>query len=158
LQPFAEQAAKELGVEPKVIIAQAALETGWGRSLIKNSNGGNSFNVFNIKADKGWQGKQAQVATLEFEDGIAKKVNAGFRAYTSFQESFQDYVSFIKSNPRYDNALKQVGNAEHYMHELQRAGYATDPNYADKVMNIYRGNTLAGSETDMTVSTDQQTG
>jgi len=159
LQPFAEQAAKELGVEPRVIMAQAALETGWGRSLIKNSNGSNSFNVFNIKADKGWQGQQAQVSTLEFEDGIAKKVPAGFRSYGSFEQSFQDYVSFIKTNPRYHNALKQVGNAERYMHELQRAGYATDPNYADKVMNIYRGNTLSGFETDRVASLiDQQTG
>lgn len=159
LRPFAEQAAKELGVEPRVIMAQAALETGWGRSLIKNSNGSNSFNVFNIKADKSWQGRQAQVPTLEFEDGIAKKVNAGFRSYTSFEQSFQDYVSFIKSNPRYHNALKQVGNAERYMHELQRAGYATDPNYANKVMNIYRGNTLDGFETDSVASLlDQQTG
>lgn len=159
LQPYAEQAAKELGVEPRVIMAQAALETGWGRSLIKDGNGGSSFNVFNIKADKSWQGKQAQVSTLEFEEGVAKKVNAGFRSYSSFQQSFQDYVSFIKTNPRYQNALKQVGNAERYMHELQRAGYATDPNYADKVMSIYRGNTLAGVETDRVASLiDQQTG
>lgn len=143
LHPYAQQAAKELGVEPKVILAQAALETGWGRSLIKNSNGSNSFNLFNIKADRSWQGKQAQVSTLEFEQGIAKKVNAGFRSYASFQESFQDYVAFIKSNPRYGDALKQIGNGDRYLHELQQAGYATDPNYANKVMSIYHGNTMA---------------
>lgn len=143
LYPYAERAARELGVEPKVMLAQAALETGWGRSLIKNSNGSNSFNLFNIKADKSWQGRQAQVPTLEFEQGIAKKVNAGFRSYTSFQESFQDYVAFIKNNPRYGNALKQVGNGERYLHELQRAGYATDPNYANKIMDIYHSNTMA---------------
>ncbi|MFA5952927.1 MAG: flagellar assembly peptidoglycan hydrolase FlgJ [Hyphomicrobium sp.] len=142
LHPYAEKAAKELGVEPKVILAQAALETGWGRSLIKNSNGSNSFNLFNIKANKAWRGKQAQVSTLEFEQGIAKKVNAGFRSYTSFQESFQDYVDFIKSNPRYGEALKQAGNGERYLYELQRAGYATDPNYADKIMSIYHSNTM----------------
>jgi flagellar protein FlgJ len=144
LYPYAERAARELGVEPKVMLAQAALETGWGRSLIKNSNGSNSFNLFNIKADKSWQGRQAQVPTLEFEQGIAKKVNAGFRSYTSFQESFQDYVAFIKNNPRYGDALKQVGNGERYLHELQRAGYATDPNYANKIMDIYHSNTMAG--------------
>ena len=143
LHPYAERAAKELGVEPKVLLAQAALETGWGRSLIKNSNGSNSFNLFNIKADKSWQGKQAQVPTLEFEQGIAKKVNAGFRSYASFQESFQDYVAFIKNNPRYGDALKQAGNGERYLHELQRAGYATDPNYANKIMSIYHSNTMA---------------
>lgn len=143
LHPYAEQAAKELGIEPKVLLAQAALETGWGRSLIKNSNGSTSFNLFNIKADKAWQGKQAQMPTLEFEQGIAKKVNAGFRSYASFEESFRDYVDFIKTNPRYQTALKQVGNGERYLQELQQAGYATDPNYANKVMSIYRGNTMA---------------
>jgi flagellar protein FlgJ len=152
LHPYAEQAAKELGVEPKVILAQAALETGWGRSLIKNSNGSNSFNLFNIKADKSWQGKQAQVPTLEFEQGIAKKVNAGFRSYASFQESFQDYVAFIKNNPRYGDALKQAGNGERYLHELQRAGYATDPNYANKIMSIYHGNTMAGFKPETVVA------
>jgi flagellar protein FlgJ len=152
LHPYAEQAAKELGVEPKVILAQAALETGWGRSLIKNSNGSNSFNLFNIKADKSWQGKQAQVPTLEFEQGIAKKVNAGFRSYASFQESFQDYVDFIKSNPRYGDALKQAGNGDRYLHELQQAGYATDPNYASKVMSIYHGNTMTGFEPETVVA------
>jgi len=155
LHPYAEQAAKELGVEPKVILAQAALETGWGRSLIKNSNGSNSFNLFNIKADKAWQGKQAQVATLEFDQGIPKKVNAGFRSYDSFKESFRDYVDFIKSNPRYGDALKKAGNAEQYMRELQRAGYATDPKYADKVMNIYQGNTMVEFEPDVIMAMNQ---
>jgi flagellar protein FlgJ len=155
LHPLAVQAARELGVEPKVILAQAALETGWGRSLIKNSNGSNSFNLFNIKADKSWQGKQAQVPTLEFDQGIAKKVNAGFRSYASFQESFKDYVDFIKSNPRYGDALKKVGNAEQYMHELQRAGYATDPKYADKVMNIYQGSAMTEFEPDIVMAMNQ---
>ncbi|MDO9423177.1 MAG: flagellar assembly peptidoglycan hydrolase FlgJ [Methylobacter sp.] len=152
LHPLAVQAARELGVEPKVLLAQAALESGWGRSVIKNGNGDNSFNLFNIKADKSWQGKQAQVATLEFDQGIARKVNAGFRSYDSYQESFRDYVDFIKSNPRYGDALKKAGNAEHYMHELQRAGYATDPKYAAKVMSIYQGNTMAGFEPDVIVA------
>jgi len=152
LHPYAQQAAKELGVEPRVILAQAALETGWGRSLIKNGNGESSFNLFNIKADKSWRGKQAQVPTLEFEHGIAKKVNAGFRSYASFQESFQDYVAFIKNNPRYGDALKQAGNGERYLHELQRAGYATDPNYANKIMSIYHSNTMAGFEPETVVA------
>lgn len=140
LMPHAKQAAKELGIDPKVILAQAALETGWGRSLIKNHNGSTSFNLFNIKADKSWTGKQAQVTSLEFDQGVAKKVNSGFRSYSSFQESFADYVEFIKSNPRYGDALKQVGNGERYLQELQQAGYATDPNYANKIMSICRNN------------------
>jgi flagellar protein FlgJ len=155
LQTYAEQAAKQLGVEPRVILAQAALETGWGRSLIQNSNGGSSFNLFNIKADKSWQGKQIQVSALEFDQGIAKQVNSGFRSYDSFQESFQDYVNFIKSNPRYGDALKQAGNVKQYMQELQQAGYATDPNYADKVMSIYHGNTITGFKPDTIIAMNQ---
>lgn len=142
LQPYAEQAAKELGVEPKAILAQAALESGWGKSLIKTRDGESSFNVFNIKADKSWQGPQAKVSTLEFDHGVAQKVNAGFRTYGSFKESFNDYVDFIKSNPRYQQALKQAGNTQRYMHELQQAGYATDPRYAEKVMSIYQSNSM----------------
>ncbi len=155
MHPYAEKAAKELGVEPKVILAQAALESGWGRSVIRNANGSNSFNLFNIKADKAWQGKQTKLTTLEFDQGIAKKVNAGFRSYDSFEEGFKDYVDFIKNNPRYGEALKKVGNAEHYMHELQRAGYATDPKYANKVMSIYQGNTMAEFEPDIIVAMNQ---
>ena len=155
LHPLAVQAAKELGVEPKVILAQAALETGWGRSVIQNGNVSNSYNLFNINADKAWQGKQAQVATLVFDQGIAKKVNAGFRSYDSFQESFKDYVDFIKSNPRYSEALKKVGNAEQYMHELQRAGYATDPKYAEKIISIYQGNAMSDFEPDVIMAMNQ---
>jgi flagellar protein FlgJ len=155
LHPYAEQAARELGVEPKVLLAQAALESGWGRSVIKNGNGDNTFNLFNIKADKSWQGKQVQVAALEFDQGIPRKVSSGFRSYDSFKESFKDYVDFIKSNPRYGEALKKAGNAEQYMHELQRAGYATDPRYANKVMSIYQGNTMAGFEPDVIMAMNQ---
>ena len=138
LMPHAQQAASELGVDANVLLAQAALETGWGKSVIKNSQGDSSFNLFNIKADKSWQGKQARVSTLEFDGSVARKEMAGFRSYESYKQSFDDYVSFIKSNPRYSSALKMAENPERYVHELQKAGYATDPNYAEKVLNIYR--------------------
>jgi flagellar protein FlgJ len=154
LQPYAEQAAKELGVEPKAILAQAALESGWGKSLIKTRDGESSFNVFNIKADKSWQGPQAKVSTLEFDHGVAQKVNAGFRTYGSFKESFNDYVDFIKSNPRYQQALKQAGNTQRYMHELQQAGYATDPRYAEKVMSIYQSNSMSAMDEIKIASTE----
>lgn len=147
LYPYAEQAAKELGVSPKVLLAQAALETGWGRSVIKHSDGSSSFNLFNIKAGKSWQGEQARMSTLEYENGVARKERAGFRSYGSYQESFNDYVQFIKNNPRYQNALQHADNGERYLQELQRAGYATDPRYARKVMSIYQGDTLAQAET-----------
>lgn len=138
LLPHARQAARELGVDANLLLAQAALETGWGQSVIRNTQGDSSFNLFNIKADKSWQGKQAKVSTLEYDGDVAKKTVAGFRSYESYKDSFDDYVDFIKSNPRYDEALKKAGNPAHYIRELQQAGYATDPRYAEKVMSIYR--------------------
>lgn len=137
LLPHARQAARELGVDANVLLAQAALETGWGQAVIKNSRGESSYNLFNIKADRSWQGKQAKTMTLEYDAGVAKKEIAGFRSYDSYKQSFDDYVNFIKSNPRYSEALRQTGNPGQYMRELQAAGYATDPRYAEKVMNIY---------------------
>jgi flagellar protein FlgJ len=156
LHPIAEQAAKELGVEPKLLLAQAALETNWGRSLIKNRDGESSFNLFNIKAGKAWQGEQVPVKTLEFERGVGRKMQARFRSYESFEESFQDYVRLIKSNPRYGDALKQAGSPEHYLRGLQQAGYATDPKYAEKVIQIYRGNTINNVQPDLVVAMNDQ--
>lgn len=143
LWPHAQQAANEIGVEPKVLLAQAALETGWGKSVIDKADGQSSFNLFNIKADKSWQGSKTSVNTLEFDQGTAKKVRAGFRVYDSYQQSFQDYVQFLKSNPRYGEALKQTADPEAYVKGLQQAGYATDPKYAEKIMHIYNGKVLA---------------
>ncbi|WP_445371568.1 flagellar assembly peptidoglycan hydrolase FlgJ [Methylomonas sp. HW2-6] len=144
LRPHAQEAAKALGVDPNLLLAQAALETGWGQAVIKNGRGENSFNLFNIKADKSWQGKQAKALTLEFDGASARKEMAGFRAYGSYKQSFDDYVNFIKSNPRYSEALKKAGNAGQYIRELQQAGYATDPRYAEKVMSIYHNQSAAG--------------
>lgn len=146
LLPHAQQAANELGVDANVLLAQAALETGWGKSVIKNNQGDSSFNLFNIKADKSWEGKQARVSTLEYDGGVARKEMAGFRSYDSYKQSFDDYVGFIKSNPRYSEALKKAGNAAQYVRELQKAGYATDPRYAEKIMSIYNSQ-IAGQAT-----------
>ncbi|BBL60097.1 flagellar assembly peptidoglycan hydrolase FlgJ [Methylomonas koyamae] len=143
LRPHALEAAQALGVDPNLLLAQAALETGWGQAVIKNGHGENSFNLFNIKADKSWQGKQAKALTLEFDGSSARKEMAGFRAYGSYKQSFDDYVNFIKNNPRYSEALKKAGNAGQYIRELQQAGYATDPRYADKVMSIYHNQNAA---------------
>jgi flagellar protein FlgJ len=156
LHPIAEQAARELGVEPKVLLAQAALETNWGRSLIKNRDGESSFNLFNIKAGKAWQGEQVSVKALEFERGVGRKTNASFRAYESFEESFQDYVRLIKSNPRYGDALKQADSPERYLRGLQQAGYATDPKYAEKIIKIYRGATMSHVQPDLVAPMNDQ--
>jgi flagellar protein FlgJ len=149
LLPFAKKAAKELGVDAKVLISQAALETGWGKSIIKASDGTNSYNLFNIKADRSWQGQQVKVGTLEFREGQARKEIAGFRAYSSYQESFDDYVKFIKTNPRYETAMDKAQNPEQYMFELQQAGYATDPNYTNKVMKIYYSEMITKNTPDL---------
>ena len=154
LRPYAEIAAKELGVEANVLLSQAALETGWGKSVIKASDGSSSYNLFNIKANKSWKGAQQKVETIEYKDGVARKEMAGFRAYSSYQESFNDYVNFIKTNPRYRTAIKMAGKPERYMRELQQAGYATDPNYAKKVMKIYQSKVVANQVLD-TLATKQ---
>lgn len=138
LLPYARQAASELGVDANLLLAQAALETGWGQSVVQHADGESSFNLFNIKADKSWQGKQTKVSALEYDGNVAKKTVSGFRAYDSYKQSFDDYVDFIKSNPRYSEALKKTETPAHYIRELQLAGYATDPRYAEKVMSIYR--------------------
>lgn len=152
LLPLAQKAAAELGVEPKVLIAQAALETGWGRSVIKNRDGSSSYNLFNIKAGSAWDGRQARISTLEFEGGIPTKVMSGFRAYDSYADSFNDYVKFIKEKPRYADAVKQVSNPERYIRELQQAGYATDPHYTGKVMNIYNSRVFTTSVPEETLA------
>lgn len=138
LMPYAEKAADELGVAPQVLIAQAALETGWGKHVCKQPDGKSSYNLFNIKADERWSGKSANKQTLEYHNGVANKEQASFRVYNTYQESFNDYVKFVKSNPRYQAAIDNVMQPERYISELQQAGYATDPNYADKVSDIYQ--------------------
>lgn len=133
---YAERAGKELGVQPQALLAQAALETGWGKYVINNKNEKSSHNLFNIKADKRWEGDSVTKITLEYESGIATKEQAKFRSYASFTESFSDYVSFIKNSPRYQNALNAGANSAAYFEGLQRAGYATDPHYARKIQRI----------------------
>jgi flagellar protein FlgJ len=138
--PMAESAAKRLGVEPSYLVAQAALETGWGKSMIKQKDGSNSHNLFGIKAS-GWGGESAQVRTTEYVNGKPVKQMAGFRAYDSFEQSFNDYVDLLQNSGRYQTAVKvadRSGNSEHFMRELQKAGYATDPQYANKVNQIAR--------------------
>ena len=136
LWPMAEAAAEELDTLPEVLIAQAALETGWGKHISKDRNGNSSYNLFNIKADNGWHGKSITKSTMEFYHGKPIKEVSKFRAYGSYAESFKDYVDFLKSNDRYSQALQQAADPEKFIRGLHNAGYATDPAYADKVLNI----------------------
>jgi flagellar protein FlgJ len=136
LLPYAKKTAQALGVSPVVLIAQSALETGWGKKIINGTDNQSSLNLFNIKAHKNWQGKQVAKESLEVENGIGVKRRSNFRAYNSLAHSFADYGHFISSNKRYQQALQQGGDAERYIEELQQAGYATDPRYAEKIKTI----------------------
>ena len=136
LYPMAERAGAKLGVEPKTLIAQAALETGWGHYIIRDGEGNNSFNLFNIKSGSSWSGDVVAKKTLEFSKGIPYQEVAPFRAYDGYQQSFDDYVTFLKDSPRYTDALSHAGDSKRYLQELQSAGYATDPDYAKKISLI----------------------
>ncbi|MGB5954357.1 flagellar assembly peptidoglycan hydrolase FlgJ [Pseudomonas sp.] len=136
--PMAEQAAKRIGIDPRYLVAQAALETGWGKSVMRNSDGSSSHNLFGIKATGSWQGEQARAITSEFRDGQFVKETAAFRSYDSYQDSFHDLVSLLQSNSRYQDAVKAADKPEQFVRELQKAGYATDPNYASKISQIAR--------------------
>ncbi|MDF3866058.1 flagellar assembly peptidoglycan hydrolase FlgJ [Pseudomonas denitrificans (nom. rej.)] len=134
--PMAERAAKRIGVDPRYLVAQAALETGWGKKMIAQRDGSSSHNLFGIKTGTSWKGDSARATTTEFEKGKEVKEVASFRAYNSFEQSFQDYVSFLQNNDRYQGALDSAARPDQFMKELQRAGYATDPQYARKVNQI----------------------
>jgi flagellar protein FlgJ len=136
--PMAEQAAKRIGIDPRYLVAQAALETGWGKSVMRDADGGSSHNLFGIKASGNWEGDKARAITSEFVDGKFVKETATFRSYDSYQDSFHDLVSLLQNNARYKDAVKSADNPEQFAKELQKAGYATDPGYASKIITIAR--------------------
>ena len=121
------------GIPSAYMLGQAGHETGWGKHEIKLKDGAPSYNLFGIKAGGGWSGKVAEVTTTEFIQGTAQKVVAKFRAYASYEESFRDYAQLISRSPRYAQARQQTASAQAYASGLQRAGYATDPDYASKL-------------------------
>ncbi|VAX12615.1 Flagellar protein FlgJ [peptidoglycan hydrolase] [hydrothermal vent metagenome] len=145
LMPLAQKAADKLGVKAEVLLAQAALETGWGQHISRHADGSSSHNLFNIKAGNGWDGDRVGVRTLEYRNGLARHERAVFRAYDSYADSFSDYVNFLKSGPRYQSALDQVDDPETFIRELHAAGYATDPDYANKVIDIMQRPMLQAS-------------
>jgi len=145
LLPHAEAAARELGISAKILVAQAALETGWGKHQIKNADGTPSYNFFGIKSHGQWNGANVSKTTHEYTGGIAHAEVASFRSYSSPAEAFNDYVSFIKGNPRYANALRHGGDGQAYAEGLQRAGYATDPAYAEKIKKISAGSLMTAA-------------
>ncbi len=136
--PMAKEAADRIGVDPRYLVAQAALETGWGKSVMRQPDGSSSHNLFGIKASANWKGDSARAITSEFRNGAMVKETAEFRSYASYRDSFHDLVNLLQSNSRYQDVLKSADNPEQFVRELQKAGYATDPHYASKISNIAR--------------------
>ncbi|WP_446739731.1 flagellar assembly peptidoglycan hydrolase FlgJ [Pseudomonas sp. TH15] len=134
--PMAKEAAARIGVDPRYLVAQAALETGWGKSVMRAQDGSSSHNLFGIKAGSSWTGDSARAITSEFKDGAMVKETAEFRSYASYKDSFHDLVTLLQTNNRYQDVVKSADNPEQFVRELQKAGYATDPNYANKISQI----------------------
>ncbi|MCM0045676.1 MAG: flagellar assembly peptidoglycan hydrolase FlgJ [Burkholderiaceae bacterium] len=135
LAPHAEAASAATGLPAKFMLAQAALESGWGKREILNADGSPSHNVFGIKAGRGWHGKVAEVMTTEFVDGVAQKRVEKFRAYDSYAEAFGDYARMLSSSPRYREVMATT-DGHGFAEALQKAGYATDPLYAQKLKGV----------------------
>ncbi len=142
LLPVAQRIAADTGIDPKLMVAQAALETGWGRYMIRGDGDEASFNLFGIKADSRWSGDRVTITTTEYRGGVAMKERADFRAYDDYESSFRDYVSFLESNPRYRDVLSSADQPGVFADKLQEAGYATDPEYADKIRRIMGANSM----------------
>ncbi|CAI8787907.1 Peptidoglycan hydrolase FlgJ [Pseudomonas sp. IT-P100] len=134
--PMAKEAAERIGVDPRYLVAQAALETGWGKSVMRAQDGSSSHNLFGIKASSNWQGNSARAITSEFRNGAMVKETAEFRSYDSYKDSFHDLVTLLQTNNRYQDVVKSADNPEQFVRELQKAGYATDPDYASKISQI----------------------
>jgi flagellar protein FlgJ len=151
--PMAKEAADRIGVDPRYLVAQAALETGWGKSVMRAQDGSSSHNLFGIKTGSSWKGDSARAITSEFRDGAMVKETAEFRSYASYKDSFHDLVTLLQSNNRYQDVVKSADNPEQFVRELQKAGYATDPNYANKISQIakqmtsYQNYAAAGATT-----------
>ena len=132
----ARETEAHTGIPAAFMVSQAAHETGWGRHEIRHADGSPSFNLFGMKAGPGWKGRVAEVTTTEYVNGVPRKVTARFRAYDSYAESFQDYARLMKTSPRYRDVVASADSAQAFAQGLQRAGYATDPAYADKLTRV----------------------
>ena len=139
--PNAVEASRSTGIPPQFLVAHAALESGWGKSEIRRADGSTSFNLFGIKAGKSWNGATVEAKTTEYVDGQPQQSIERFRAYGSYEESFRDYASLLRNNPRYGNVIGSQDGTE-FARRVQQAGYATDPMYADKLSRIINGPTL----------------
>ena len=142
LMPAAKMVASKMGLSPVALIAQAALETGWGKHMLPGSNGSSGNNLFGVKAGNHWQGQQASANSLEYQQGKPVMQRSSFRSYTSVVQSMQDYADLITSSDRYQQAKAVAHDPDAYFDALQSAGYATDPNYAQKLKQVLRSDSL----------------
>ena len=136
--PHAQAASHDSGIPARFMLGQAALESGWGKHEIRTADGGNSHNLFGIKADAGWKGKVVNSTTTEYINGVRQTRVEKFRAYDSYSDAFRDYARLISQNPRYQQAMNSTHDASAYAHALQRAGYATDPQYGNKLTQVIK--------------------
>ena len=143
LLPHAQTASAATGIPARFMLGQAALESGWGRAEIRAADGQNSHNLFGIKAGGAWRGRTADIVTTEYVNGKPHKQVESFRAYDSYADAFRDYATLLRANPRYQNVIAQGSDAAGFAQGLQQAGYATDPNYANKLMRVIRQVDLA---------------
>lgn len=132
----AEEAARSTGIPAKFMLGQAALESGWGKREIRSADGSSSHNVFGIKATASWTGKVVTTATTEYVNGVPERRIERFKAYDSYGDAFRDYAKTLQNNPRYQSVLANAQDVNGFAQGLQRAGYATDPNYAAKLTRI----------------------
>jgi peptidoglycan hydrolase FlgJ len=140
--PTIRQAAAAVGVNPLGMLAQAALETGWGQRMPRTADGNSSLNLFGVKAGSDWSGARAVADTVEISGGVAKQTRTAFRAYGSIEESVGDFARLLTSSPRYRDALATGGSAQAYVQSIAKAGYATDPEYANKLNEVLNSGTL----------------
>jgi len=145
--PAIQRAAQAIGVNPVAMLAQAALETGWGKRMARNADGTPSRNLFGIKADDSWNGAKVAADTLEFSGGVAVPRRTAFRAYGSIEESVKDFARLLSSSPRYRDAVAGGANAQAYIAGIGKSGYATDPQYANKLNDILNSGTLRAAMT-----------
>lgn len=140
--PSVRQAAQKLGLNPQGLLAQAVLETGWGQRIPKMADGQSSFNLFGIKAGASWKGARATADTIEFDGTVARRKTEAFRAYGSIEESVNDFAHLLQSSPRYSEALAAGTDAQAFIRAMGSSGYATDPEYANKLKQILSGERL----------------
>jgi flagellar protein FlgJ len=140
--PSIKTAAASLGVNPMGLLAQAALETGWGQRMPRNADGSSSYNMFGIKAGEGWAGPKAIADSMEVSNGVAAPKRTAFRSYGSIEESVNDFAALLKNSPRYKEALAAGPDAQAYVARIGNSGYATDPDYGNKLNEILHGDAL----------------